>query len=170
MGQKKYILRIFLAVITFTLGVGAANSFRGLAPRHQHHRLVPAFAGNTALANEIMKVETAWHQAQVNADQKTLEHIFAEEFINIDPFGRESDRAEFISFTAYDEPLQQTFQLGRPEIIYASDNQVIIELDKTLSGSGFRTLHFRDIDSFVKRDGRWQLVRSDSAQYPYSFE
>ena len=164
----QYLARIVLAVMTFSLGVGATDALRALtkAPR----QLIFVTAHDAALLSELMQIEAEWHEAQAQGDRHVMNRLLADEFTNIDPFGEETTRAQFVPLVVRGKVWNQNYELGLPEIVEMGADRVSIELDKTWSAPGYHKLHFRDIDTFIKRDGRWQVIRSDSAQYPYWLE
>ena len=118
-------------------------------------------------AQALLKLEREWIEAFKNRDKAALERILADDFIFTD------DEGQVYGKTQYIEAVTQVIKVGS----YAVDDHTIrvygdtgivaarwtgkITVDgKDASGS------IRYTDTFVKRQGRWQVVASQDTRIP----
>lgn len=133
--------------------------------------LIAARLGNaqTAPASEqaLLRQERAWAEAFKNRDRAALERILAEDFSFTDDEGNVYNKVQYI------EAVTQAIKVGSYEIddlkarVYGEAGVVTgrwtgsMTIDgKDASGA------FRFTDTFVKRQGRWQVVASQDTRIP----
>jgi hypothetical protein len=155
--MNSYLHRVGIAVITFAMGIGLA----GL--RHPPRKPVFEAEFETPLIQNLVEVEQQWHQAGIKNDRATLEWVLADEFTNIDQTGAETDKAGFIQMIMWEGIPDAVYSFDHPRLTSLSRTMVTMEIGKEWSAPGYATFHYRDIDTFIKREGRWQVVSSDSA-------
>lgn len=156
------LMRLTIALLTFSFGVGLAGL---LSPDPQKQVLVSA--KNAAIVSELLAVEDDLHVARIKNDRATLEQLLADEFINIDQLGRQSDKSGYIGFVMKEQYARESYSSGVPTVVGNDGETVTIEIDKIWWDQRSGTLHFRDIDTFTRQNGHWQLIASDSATFPY---
>jgi hypothetical protein len=116
---------------------------------------------NAVLA-ELMAVEAQWREAAIKGDAAALGTFFADEFANRHNNGRTSSKSELIAALIKFMPDLKTYQITDARLTslsgdHATLNFLIIEKwkDGNITPS-------RNANTWVKRGGRWQLVKSES--------
>jgi ketosteroid isomerase-like protein len=118
-------------------------------------------------AQALLKLEREWAEAFKNRDKAALERILADDFIFTDDEGQVYGKAQYI------EAAIQVIKVDS----YAVDDHMIRVYGDTgiVSGrwTGKMTIAgkdasgaFRYTDTFVKRQGRWQVVASQDTRIP----
>jgi hypothetical protein len=118
---------------------------------------------------ELLKVEHDWTEANVKGDGAKLNYILADEYRGWDENGAVLNKTQAIGIkTANPVTI-------RPENIRIEDAKLIIHHGDTATISGIlraeyvedsRIIHYQQrlTDSFVKRDGRWQAISSQTSE------
>ncbi len=109
----------------------------------------------------LLSLKRQWTEAIINADVAANERILANEFVNTDPQGQTVDRATFIGALGQPAP-GATYTIDEPRLINHSPTSAIMTYIIAIKHQR-RTERWRDTDTFVKRDGRWQIVSSASS-------
>jgi hypothetical protein len=112
----------------------------------------------TKLLDELIQVENEWHQAIAAGDKQTLDHLLADEFINISGTGQREAKFNFVS-NARPIGLITTISDPRVESVRGNTAALVVTKNYFYAGRSFRTL---DTDRFIWRDGRWQITYSQS--------
>lgn len=159
------LLRLTIALLTFTAGVGLTN----LAPGGKTQTSTISLREH-ALVSELIAAEDALHAARLANDRAALQHVLADEFINIDQYCVRSDEAGFIRFVLRERFPRESYTASVPTLVHHDGDKATIEVDKIWWDARSGRVHFRDIDTFVRRDGRWQMLYSDSASHPFWVE
>ncbi len=114
----------------------------------------------------LMQVERDWNQALIAKDLKTVDKIMAADWTGIDFRGMTVTKAESIAELKSGESSNQSVELGEMTVKVFGNTAVVIGRDTEKS-----TYHGKDssgayvwMDVFVKRDGRWQAVASESTK------
>lgn len=158
------LLRLTIALLTFTIGVGLTN----LSPGYKQQTAISIY--EQALVSELLAAEDALHAARLANDPVALERWLAEEFINIDQYGQRTDKAGYIGFVMKERYPRENYTAGVPTIVSRNGETVTIEVDKIWWDKRSGRVHFRDIDTFIRRNGQWRMLASDSATYPFWVE
>ncbi len=123
---------------------------------------LPAFAGDV---EDIHAVEEARYQSMVAVDPDALARTLAEEFMYHQPNGKINDKAGYIkqmmsrtvkifSYERYDVKVNVYGDIATA----AGDTRLDLEI-----GGERRKADLRYLNVWVKRDGRWQLAKRQSA-------
>ena len=113
-----------------------------------------------------MQMERDWNQASIARDYKTLARVMADDWTGIDFRGMAVTKAESIAELKSGESKNQAVELGEMKVKIFGNTAVVIGSDTEKS-----TYHGKDssgkytwTDVFVKRNGRWQAVASQSTK------
>src|SRR5215510_6710155 len=118
-------------------------------------------------AQELLKLEREWAEAFKNRDKAALERILADDVIFTDEEGQVYSKAQYI------EAVTQVIEVDS----YVVDDHMVRVYGDTgiVSGcwTGKMTIDgkdasgaFRYTDTFVKRQGRWQITASQDTRIP----
>ena len=116
---------------------------------------------------EVMELDRKWTEAYRLKDQKTLEHLLADDFHFTELDGRFYDKHQYIQSTANkrDWWTHETYEYDMQDVMtrrVASDTIILTgayQSKARIDGSN-QAGRFRFTDVFVKRNNRWQAVGS----------
>lgn len=114
----------------------------------------------------IKQLEREWTDAQKAGDIARLSQIIADDWSGLGTDGNKSVKADFLNniksgrskMTAFEFGPMDVKVLGNVAIVQGSDTEKSVTNGQDSSGKWVW------MDVFVKRDGKWQAVRSQSAQ------
>ena len=114
----------------------------------------------------LRQLEHDWSQASLKRDLATLDKIIADDWVSIDFQGRTVTKSETIANLKSGSPATQAAGIGEMKVRVFGDSAIVTGSDTEKS-----TLKGKDVidkylwtDVFVKRDGRWQAVASQSTR------
>ena len=119
-------------------------------------------ANSDAVLKELTELENKWKAAKAKGDTATLQEIFADEFINHDEKGKTYNKAEWISVLKRGEPTLKSWTISDTKLVSFGGETATMTLNIHRIFKNGRDSHDLDTDKFVKRDGRWQVVSSQS--------
>ena len=144
------------------VGVLAATSLLMLGA----DKTAPAKPDTANVEQTLMQLEQQWNQALLAKDYKTVNQIMADDWTGIDFRGMTVTKAETLDELKAGESGNQSVELGEMTVKVFGNTAVVIGSDTEKS-----TYHGKDssgkyawLDVFVKRDGRWQAVASESTK------
>jgi len=131
--------------------------------------LAPQQNQDTAVVQELMRLETVWNEAQQNGDADSLDKLWADELEVTVPKMPVMSKSEVLGFARSGRMRFQRYQTSGVKVRVYGDAAVVsgrLQRTRTLNG---KTLDddWRFIKVYVKRDGRWLVVAfqaSDAAQ------
>ena len=157
----KSILGIMICVV--------ALSLCNLTKKPDSTANVNAPANNTTPAvteaealRQLLEVENQWKEAKRTGDTAVLGRVFADEFSNTDENGKHYTKAEWIAALAPGDPTLKTYTIEDAKIVSHASNTATLTYSFTGTYKGGRTKRSRDTDTWVNRQGRWQVVASQS--------
>jgi uncharacterized protein (TIGR02246 family) len=129
-------------------------------------KVVPAKPGATTVEQALIQIEQEWNRATLAKDDKTVARIMADDWTGIDFGGATVTKAESLAELKSGESSNQSVELGPLTVRVYGNTAVVLGSDTEKS-----TYHGKDssgkyawMDVFVKRDGRWQAVASESTK------
>jgi hypothetical protein len=116
----------------------------------------------------LVQLERAWDQAFLHNDTALIDKVLAREFVAVYPDGSKGDRdQELANAAAFNQRIDSSTLDDFTIRLY--DDTAVVLFRRSLVGpsKGQRLeITFRYIDVFVRRDGRWQCVASQSVKVP----
>jgi ketosteroid isomerase-like protein len=113
---------------------------------------------------ELIGVENAWKQAVVKRDVSALQHLYADEYMSVDQEGMTWNKKEDIEIDTAGVSRLSTYKLEDLTVRIYGDVAVVTGRNsatgKVLDREAKAQNRFTDV--FVKRDGRWQCVHSQT--------
>ncbi|HYP52791.1 MAG TPA: nuclear transport factor 2 family protein [Pyrinomonadaceae bacterium] len=113
-----------------------------------------------AVMAELSKVENDWIRANIKADKEALDQILAEEYTGTMHDGTTQTKDEYLADIKPDRTAR-SWSSEDVKLELEGDTAILSGVLIWNSTSGTR--RFRFTDTFVKRDGRWQAVASETA-------
>jgi ketosteroid isomerase-like protein len=126
----------------------------------------PKADSDAAILQTLQAMEQAWLNAEKNHDAAAFEKLVADDWIAISPDGKSQTKAEraaeiktadITSATLGDMKVRV---FGDTAVVTGTDDEITLEDGKKSSG------HYVWTDVFVKRNGKWLAVASQTAQIP----
>ena len=111
---------------------------------------------------QILVVENQWKEAKRIGDTAVLERVFADEFTNTDENGKTYTKAEWIRVLAAGSPTLKSYTIEDAKIVSLGNNTATLTFNYSSRHTRGRGSRSRDTDTWVNRDGRWQVVASQS--------
>jgi|SRR5262245_39139050 len=121
-----------------------------------------------AVERDILKLENDWSTAWQKKDAAFFQKLWADEYLSTDQDGATFTKAQDLANLAAAGTSQTSFALTDMKVHVYGDTAVVTGLNtikatfkgKDTSGA------YRFTDVFVKRDGRWQVVATQSSMIP----
>ena len=113
---------------------------------------------------ELIGVENAWKQAVVKRDVSALQRLYADEYMSIDQEGMSWNKKQDIEIDTKGASRLSTYKLDDVNVRSHADVAVVTGRNSatgTVLGRAEKA-QTRFTDVFVKRDGRWQCVHSQT--------
>lgn len=123
---------------------------------------------STAAEDELKQIENNWTSAQKTKDAGKLAGILADNWVGLGWDGKRSDRAKALedlkspsnSLESIEMGPMQVRIFGTTAVVTGSDKEKSKEYGKDSSGKYVWT------DVFVRQNGKWKAVASQSARVP----
>ena len=119
-------------------------------------------ANNDTVLKELTELESKWKEAKAKGDTATLQQVFADEFTNADENGKTYNKAEWINAFKGGDPTLKSWTISETKLVNFGGETATMTLTVHSTYKQGRDKRVRDTDTFVKRDGRWQVVASQS--------
>lgn len=117
---------------------------------------------------ELNRLEDLRYQAMKDVDMPTLDKIFAEEFEYQTLLGVTHSKASYMKTVASGDVKINSFQREKSRVKFYGDTATVMattHLDVAFKGEP-RKISLFYLNTWVKRDGRWQLVARQSTGLP----
>ncbi len=109
----------------------------------------------TAVAKVLLQMERDWSQAGVSKDRGTMDRIMADDWVSVDFHGKTVTKAQALA-ELRSPRATEPIELGEMKIRVIGATAIVTGADK--SGT------YAWMDVFMKRNGRWQAVASQSTK------
>lgn len=128
------------------------------------HAKQPKADSDAAISQTLQAMEQAWLDAEKNHDAATFEHLVADDWIAISPDGKSQTKAERAADIKAAHMTSAT--LGDMKVRVFGDTAVLTGTDDEVTTTDGKKSsdHYVWTDVFVKRNGKWLAVASQTAQ------
>jgi ketosteroid isomerase-like protein len=113
----------------------------------------------------IKESERQWAESVASGDSSVVERILADDFVGVDPKGRLYDKAKMISETGNGPKYFASNRLNEVKVRFYADTAVAQGNESWERRTGERG-RFVWTDTWVRRDGRWQIVAAEDLIAP----
>jgi uncharacterized protein (TIGR02246 family) len=123
----------------------------------------PKVDSDAAISQTLQAIEQAWLNAEKNHDAAAFERVVADDWIAITPEGKSQTKAERAAEIKASPIASAT--LGDMKVRVFGDTAVVTGTDDeiTMKDGKKSSDHYVWTDVFVKRDGKWLAVASQTA-------
>jgi hypothetical protein len=118
-------------------------------------------ANSDAVLKELTELKNKWKAAGARGDLLSLQQILADEFTNSDENGKTYNKAEWVKLFKGGTTLKSWTLSDEKLVNFDGDTATMTVNIRSIYPRG-RERRVIDTDKFVKRDGRWQVVASQS--------
>jgi len=124
----------------------------------------PKADSDVAISQSLQATERAWLNAEKNHDVPAFEKIVADDWIAISPDGKRETKAERAAEIKAAHTTSAT--MGDMKVRVFGDTAVVTGTDDeiTMEGGKKSSDHYVWTDVFVKRNGQWLAVASQTAE------
>lgn len=120
----------------------------------------------TAAEAEIHAGDRMWAESLATGETKELERIIADDFLGIDPYGEFYDKPTLLRDTPAMAKSFESCTLGEVQIRFLSTEVAVSQGDETWVKRDGTRGRFVWTDTWVHRDGRWQMVATQDLAAP----
>lgn len=119
-------------------------------------------SGNTEAERYIKESEKQWAESVASGDSSVVERILAEDFAGVDPDGSFYDKTKIVKDTASAPKYFLSNHLNEVKVRFYGDAAVAQGTESWVRRSG-TPLHGRFVwtDTWIKRNGKWQIVAAE---------
>src|SRR6266496_421002 len=113
----------------------------------------------------ISESERQWAESVATGDTAVLERILADDFVGVDPKGPVYDKSKMISDTRESPKFFVSNHLNQVKVRFYGDT-AIAQGDETWERRSGDRGRFVWIDTWLRRNGRWQIVAAVDVSAP----
>lgn len=115
----------------------------------------------------IIESERAWAESVATGDASVVERILADDFVGVDPQGRHYDKSKMVSETSEAPKYFISNHANEIKVRFYGDTAVA-QGDETWERRNGDVLRGRFVwtDTWVKRNGKWQIVAAEDLIAP----
>ena len=115
----------------------------------------------------IVESERQWAESVATGDTSIVERILANDFLGVDPKGRIYDKAKMIADTRDAGQYFASNHLNEVKVRFYGDT-AIAQGDETWERRNSERGRFVWTDTWIRRNGRWQIVAAEDLVAPES--
>ena len=115
----------------------------------------------------IVESERQWAESVATGDPSVVERILADDFLGVDPKGRLYDKAKMIADTRNAQQYFVSNRLNEVKVRFYGDTAIAQGDESWERRSGERG-RFVWTDTWIRRNGRWQIVAAEDLVAPES--
>jgi ketosteroid isomerase-like protein len=109
----------------------------------------------------IRKSELEWAESVASGDTAGIERILADDFVGVDPKGKQYDKATMISETKDGPKHFVSNHLEDVKIRFFGDNSAVAQGSESWVRRNGEHGRFVWTDTWILRNGRWQIVAAE---------
>lgn len=113
----------------------------------------------------ICASERGWAESVASGDPTTVKRILAEDFIGVDPKGRQYRKAEMVEETAEAANYFSANKIGEITVRFYG-NMAVAQGSETWTKKKGGKGRWVWTDTWLKRNGKWQIVAAEDLEAP----
>jgi ketosteroid isomerase-like protein len=120
---------------------------------------------NSDAERYIIDSERQWAESVATGDTSAVERILADDFIGVDPDGKQYDKAHMVTGTKDAPKYFVSNQLNQVKVRFYGDTAVAQGDESWVRKNGKRG-RFVWTDTWIKHNGKWQIVAAEDLIAP----
>jgi hypothetical protein len=151
-------MKSILAVATLMAMVSLCNLSDKLKPeaKPSPEKTTSASTDRNAVLAELMKIEKIMTDASVNGDIATLAPYIADDYSGAGIDGRSQNKNQLLAATKPEKNIK-SWTITEAQLVSLDEESAVLNYLQTFTGRNGRTARARVIDTFVRRNGGWQI-------------
>ena len=151
-------MKSILAVATLMALLSLCNLSEKLKPEAKPSPDKPTNASTdrNAVLAELLKIEHEITQASLNGDLSTLATYIADDYSGAGVDGRSQNKNQLLASTKPDK-ITKSWTITDAQLVSLDDESAVLNYVQSQTSRSGVTARARVIDTFVRRDGRWQI-------------
>jgi hypothetical protein len=151
-------MKSILAVATLMAMVSLCNLSDKLKPeaKPSPEKTTTASTDRNAVLAELLKIEKIITDASMNGDIATLAPYVADDYSGAGIDGRSQNKNQLLAATKPEKNIK-SWTITEAQLVSLDDESAVLNYLQTFNGRNGRTARARVIDTFVRRDGGWQI-------------
>jgi ketosteroid isomerase-like protein len=123
-------------------------------------------SGQKEAEDYIRKSESEWAESVASGDATVIERILADDFLGVDPKGKHYDKPTMISETKEGPKHFVSNHLEDVKIRFFGDNTAVAQGSESWVRRNGERGRFVWTDTWILRNGRWQIVAAEDLVPP----
>ena len=115
-----------------------------------------ASTDRNAVLAELLKIEKIMTDASLNGDIATLAPYIADDYSGAGIDGRSQNKNQLLAATKPEKNIK-SWTITETQLVSLDEESAVLSYLQTVYGRSGRTARARVIDTFVRRDGGWQI-------------
>ena len=151
-------MKSILAVATLMAMLSLCNLSEKLKPeaKPSPDKVTTASTDRNAVLEELLKIEREVTQASLEGDISTLATYIADDYQGAGVDGRSQNKNQLLAATKPDK-ITKSWTITEAQLVSLDDESAVLNYVQSQTSRSGRTARARVIDTFVRRDGRWQI-------------
>lgn len=151
-------MKSILAVVALMAMVSLCNLSDKLKPeaKPSPEKSTTASTDRNAVLAELLKIEKIMTDASLNGDIATLAPYIADDYSGAGIDGRSQNKNQLLAATKPEKNIK-SWTITEAQLVSLDEESAVLNYLQTVNGRNGRTARARVIDTFVRRDGGWQI-------------
>lgn len=151
-------MKSILAVATLMAMLSLCNLSEKLKPeaKPSPDKTTTASTDRNAVLAELLKIEREITQASLNGDLSTLATYIADDYSGAGVDGRSQNKNQLLASTKPDK-MTKSWTITDAQLVSLDEESAVLNYVQSQTSRSGVTARARVIDTFVRRDGRWQI-------------
>jgi Domain of unknown function (DUF4440) len=151
-------MKTILAVATLMAMLSLCNLTDKLKPEAKPgpEKAPAASLDRNAVLAELLKLEKTLTDASLNGDIATLAPYIADDYSGAGIDGRSQNKNQLLAATKPEKNIR-SWTITEAQLVSLDEESAVLNYVQNVTGRNGRSARARVIDTFVRRDGRWQI-------------
>lgn len=151
-------MKSILAVATLMAMLSLCNLSDKLKPeaKPSPEKTTTASTDRSAVLAELLRIEKIMTDASLNGDISTLAPYIADDYSGAGIDGRSQNKNQLLASTKLERNIR-SWTITEAQLVSLDGESAVLNYLQTVYGRNGRTARAHVIDTFVSRDGSWQI-------------
>jgi len=167
--MTRYLLVVLLSLATLAFGCAGTQNGNNLAPTNANMASPEATPDQAAIAAELTKIENDWPRIIRERDGAAVRRVEADDVFLVYPDGQTGDKGQDIKDIESGAISADSWDITDLKVNVLDKDAAVVSLRNTVTKGKYKMSdgrtsdisgQYRSVDTFVRRNGQWQLVAS----------